>query len=296
MFSLDPPTEDSNVDQSVAAQDENAVNVVGVAGESQAARKRKKKKRRKKSTVNAASLETPVSQHDTETGVLSDIVNTKPESDTVNVTVEALKAENEAHVGYIKSLNAQVKALQNEKEKLEVKQGLFKMEATERFAKCKAELEAAKERCECTEKRIQQKDKELERAKLEIGELKSCGGPIEIQNMSAEKEKRLKDITEILNTTEAELVATKKMRDELRNQLEHYEEKLTVNAFFNGKAQPVVWQLAHYCMAPTCGRAFTLFTRRHHCRECGLSICSTHSIKRKGDASSLLVCTMCMEK
>jgi hypothetical protein len=46
-----------------------------------------------------------------------------------------------------------------------------------------------------------------------------------------------------------------------------------------GATGPVAFEEADDCHA--CGAAFTLFARRHHCRECGRSVCSKHSRKTR---------------
>ena len=59
---------------------------------------------------------------------------------------------------------------------------------------------------------------------------------------------------------------------------------------------PVTFEEFSACRA--CGKSFGVFTRRHHCRECGRSYCDTHSgtkvaLPRRGHTEPQRVCDDC---
>ena len=61
--------------------------------------------------------------------------------------------------------------------------------------------------------------------------------------------------------------------------------------------RPVTFEEVDACR--TCNASFGMFTRRHHCRECGRSYCSDHcgtrmALPRRGHTDPKLVCNSCV--
>eukprot|EP00439_Symbiodinium_sp_Y106_P006758 s2081_g1.t1 len=89
--------------------------------------------------------------------------------------------------------------------------------------------------------------------------------------------------------------------EELRKELSPHAARLQPLAealLSNGTPGEVIWvpdEAADCCMAETCGRPFTLFRRRHHCRSCGKIFCNDCAPLR-GAPQPKRSCTRCWEK
>eukprot|EP01134_Creolimax_fragrantissima_P006416 CFRG6416T1 len=68
--------------------------------------------------------------------------------------------------------------------------------------------------------------------------------------------------------------------EKLRCELAQAKEAIVTGSTPTGGSGPVnkSWHLSTYCEAGQCGTTFGLFKRRHHCRSCGNSVCSSHSL------------------
>eukprot|EP00123_Amoebidium_parasiticum_P000637 comp11490_c0_seq1/m.5939 comp11490_c0_seq1/g.5939 ORF comp11490_c0_seq1/g.5939 comp11490_c0_seq1/m.5939 type:complete len:516 (-) comp11490_c0_seq1:119-1666(-) len=153
-------------------------------------------------------------------------------------------------------------------------------DAKKHAAECEALTQAAKSELE-NEKRYAEweRSKRAETQKFLEERVEVMSRELREERRAREEEKTIADeeIGGLRNALRKERERIRDMEARLEQQKAQAQTLERQLASVKQIMEPAPWQLSNQCNHPSCGQPFTFMARRHHCRQCGLSMCSAHS-------------------